>query len=184
MCAAWPSGPTGQAGLQAHHCPGTLTGVGLYHCIREIGNQSEIWALGKIAYELNIVTQPPADKGAVSWVVPGPGCIHQLRGQHMATSDVGFLGFQPEKRRRLRACCPSEGPSRSGVRPPPPQSFSRSHLEPSHCRSLLGASPALRSQLKCHLHRGALPPHPAVPPSPVSLYPAMLFSFFLSTSTF
>lgn len=33
-----------------------LTGTELYHCIMQTGSESEIWALGKISYELKIVT--------------------------------------------------------------------------------------------------------------------------------
>ena len=36
--------------------PTVLTGTELYHCIMQTGSESEIWALGKISYELKIVT--------------------------------------------------------------------------------------------------------------------------------
>ena len=54
-----PPGPVGQAGLQAHHCPVepyNSDWYRLYHRIMKIGSQPEIWALGKISYELKIVT--------------------------------------------------------------------------------------------------------------------------------
>lgn len=79
----------------------------------------------------------------------------------MATSGVGYLSFR-RGRRRLGACLPAVGPLRWGIRPTLSPKLLLNHLEASPCRSLLGASSAFRSQLKCHPHRGAVPSHPTV----------------------